>query len=252
MTHSSDATPYVDPRIAALYDLENQGCEDTQFYVDLAAELGAERIVDIGCGTGVLACELARRGHTVIGVEPAAAMLDVARERPEASRVRWIHGDASHIEMAGKADLILMTGNVAQEIHRDEEWATTIAVARRVLVRAGHLAFESRNPQARSWERWTPERTRTRLDHPTLGAVDVWYRILDVRGDLVRFEAHNRFASSGEDLVVVGVLRFRSRSEIEGSLAGAGFDIQQVFGDWGRGSVTSMSPQLIFLARAPG
>ena len=59
MTQSSDASPYADPRIAALYDLENQGREDTRFYVDLAAELGAERIVDIGCGTGVLACDAA-------------------------------------------------------------------------------------------------------------------------------------------------------------------------------------------------
>jgi predicted TPR repeat methyltransferase len=52
---------YSDPRLVALYDLWGPTRADTAFYIGLAAELAASSIVDIGCGTGLRACELARR-----------------------------------------------------------------------------------------------------------------------------------------------------------------------------------------------
>src|SRR5215831_18291735 len=87
---------YVDPRLVELYDHDNPRETDTDFYLRLAAELGARRIVDLGCGTGLLTRELATvDGREVIGVDPAPAMLAVARRQPGAGRVRWIEGDAS-------------------------------------------------------------------------------------------------------------------------------------------------------------
>jgi 2-polyprenyl-3-methyl-5-hydroxy-6-metoxy-1,4-benzoquinol methylase len=52
------------------------------------------RIVDIGCGTGLLTCELAMRGYDVVGIDPWDAMLAVARSRPGGERVTWIDGNA--------------------------------------------------------------------------------------------------------------------------------------------------------------
>lgn len=51
---------YADPRIVALYDALNPAAADTAFYLALAESAG--HIVDLGCGTGLLACELAMRG----------------------------------------------------------------------------------------------------------------------------------------------------------------------------------------------
>jgi 2-polyprenyl-3-methyl-5-hydroxy-6-metoxy-1,4-benzoquinol methylase len=70
---------FTDPRMAAVYDALGPDRADTAFYLELAAELAAPSVVDIGCGTGLLACELARRGHAVTGVDPAPAMLGVVR-----------------------------------------------------------------------------------------------------------------------------------------------------------------------------
>lgn len=243
------ANAYDDPLIAAVYDLENTGRADTDFYVGLAQNLGSSRVIDLGCGTGVLACELASRGHQVIGIDPAGAMLERARQRPGADRVEWIIGDASALA-AQDADLVLMTGHVAQEIHDDDAWHMTLTSARRALRPGGHLAFESRNPLLREWEQWTPERTLQRLEDLTLGAVETWNMLMAVDADLVRFESHNRLASSGEDVVARGALRFRSRPKIEAGLVDAGFAVKQVYGDWRAGSVTPASPELIFVALA--
>src|SRR5690348_3539467 len=113
---------YVDPRLVELYDTDNPRGADTDFYVQLAAEIGARTIVDLGCGTGLLTRELAVDGRQVIGVDPAAAMLAYARRQPGAERVQWIEGDAGAIG-APAADLVVMTGNVAQVFLDDREWA---------------------------------------------------------------------------------------------------------------------------------
>lgn len=57
---------YVDPRLVALYEIENPRGLDTDFYIQLATELNAKLIVDLGCGTGLLTRELAQAGHQVI------------------------------------------------------------------------------------------------------------------------------------------------------------------------------------------
>jgi 2-polyprenyl-3-methyl-5-hydroxy-6-metoxy-1,4-benzoquinol methylase len=47
--------------------------------ISLCAELGARRVVDIGCGNGALCRELARRGYEVVGCEPSADGVGLAR-----------------------------------------------------------------------------------------------------------------------------------------------------------------------------
>lgn len=81
---------YVDPRLVELYDSDNSSRADTEFYISLAAELDAHRILDLGCGTGLLTRELATEGREVTGVDPASAMLVYARRQPGAERVQWL------------------------------------------------------------------------------------------------------------------------------------------------------------------
>ena len=119
---------FRDPRLAALYDALDPGRGDLTAYVDLAAELGAVRVLDVGCGTGSLALRLAASGRDVIGVDPAAASLAVARGKPGADRVRWIDGDASSVTVSDR-DLALLTGNTAQAIC-DPSWSSWLGGAR--------------------------------------------------------------------------------------------------------------------------
>jgi 2-polyprenyl-3-methyl-5-hydroxy-6-metoxy-1,4-benzoquinol methylase len=79
-----DAT-FADPRQAVLYDFFNGDRRDLEAYVRIAHEVEAQRVVDVGCGTGSLAVRLAEQGFSVTGVDPACAPLDVARASRTAS-----------------------------------------------------------------------------------------------------------------------------------------------------------------------
>lgn len=222
---------YSDPRLVAVYDTLNPFADDTGFYLRLAAELSAASIVDIGCGTGLLTCELARRGHQMIGVDPSGAMLDVARHRPGGEQVRWIVGDARRLGEI-EADLAIMTGHVAQVFLDDEGWSATLLAIRKALRPGGHLAFESRNPAVRPWTAWTPQASRRKVEDAVLGQIEVWIRVREVNDDLVRYEHHYLFAESGEEFVSTDKLRFRTRAELGRSLSEAGFSVESVAGDW--------------------
>jgi len=103
------------PRLAAIYDALDPDRSDLEAYVDIADELNADSVVDVGCGTGTFALLLAGRGLEVTGVDPAAGSLAVARAKPGAERVRWVHGDATSLPPL-QVDLATMTANVAQAI----------------------------------------------------------------------------------------------------------------------------------------
>ena len=115
---------YVEPKLVDLYDLENPHGPDTDFYIQLAADLNAQTIVDLGCGTGLLTRQLAVDGRRVIGIDPAAAMLAYARRQHGAERVDWIEGTAVDIGQTD-ADLAVMTSNVAQVFLDDDEFERT-------------------------------------------------------------------------------------------------------------------------------
>jgi SAM-dependent methyltransferase len=127
---------FADPRLAPLYDHVDADRSDLEVYVALVDELGARRVIDIGCGTGTFACLLAARGLEVVAVDPAAASLDVARRKPNAGAVRWVHADATGVPAVG-ADLATMTGNVAQVFLGDDDLLAALRTVRGRCDRVG-------------------------------------------------------------------------------------------------------------------
>ena len=238
---------YVDPRLVELYDSANPRGADTDFYIQLAADLNAHTILDLGCGTGLLTRELAVGDRQVIGIDPAPAMLAVARRQPSTEQVRWIEGDSSAMGRPD-ADLVIMTGNVAQVFLSDIEWTTTLNFIHAALRSGGHLAFESRNPNARAWEEWNRDATYTVSDSP-FGPIEEWLEVVGEENGRVRLKGYNAFKATGEVLVVNSELRFRSLDEMTKSLRKDGFNIEQVFGDWSRGPFVSTSRFMVIIAR---
>ena len=73
MTNQWNAAQY-DAKYAFVY-------EKAKGLVDLLAPKAGEQILDLGCGTGALTAEIARRGAEVLGVDPSEEMISRAREK---------------------------------------------------------------------------------------------------------------------------------------------------------------------------
>jgi ubiquinone/menaquinone biosynthesis C-methylase UbiE len=239
------------PELVALYDIECAGRWDYDFYLQLAASLEVDTVVDIGCGTGVLATDLAQSGLRVIGVDPAEPILEVARQRRAGEQVEWIHGVADDVPGAA-ADLAIMTGHVAQYFVEDQQWSNVLGQIHRILRPEGWLAFETRNPVHRWDQEWTRDRSSATYGHPDGGTFTSWVQVVDKSGDTdsyVQTHEGNTILPNGNHLRALESLRFRSEAEILNSLTEAGFALDTAWGDWQRSPFTPESRELIVLAR---
>jgi ubiquinone/menaquinone biosynthesis C-methylase UbiE len=246
--HSLEArmpsTAYTDPRLAACYDSANPHDPADEFYLALAGA-APKTILDMGCGTGRLAVALAERGHRVTGADPSAGMMQVARNRPGAGRVRWVDSDSASLALETRFDLIIMTGHVFQVFLEDDEVRATLRTLRRHLAPGGTLAFETRNPLVEEWREWSP--SRETLQVPAIGAVDMHYDVTSTDPTFVTFETHFRF--SADDVVVATTtLRFMSRDALAAFLSDAGFTDLTWFGTWDRAPISATSPEIIVIA----
>ena len=232
------------PRLAAIYDALDPIRDDLDPYIAMVEEFGARTVIDLGCGTGVLALLLAARGLDVVGVDPAGSSLDVARSKPGGTGVRWIHGDATALH-GETVDLVLMTGNAAQAIVTDQEWATMLTGVHACLAPGGRFVFETRDPAREGWCAWTESQSRRTTSIEGQGDVESWVELLDVELPLVSFRWTFRFLVDGQLLTSDSVLRFRTREEVRGDLEECGFHLEHV-----RDAPDRPGRELVFIARA--
>jgi SAM-dependent methyltransferase len=232
------------PRLAAIYDALDPDRSDLDVYVAIAEELGASRVLDVGCGTGTFALLLADRGLDVTGVDPAGASLDVARAKPGAEQVRWVHGDATSLPPL-EVDLATMTANVAQAIVDPADWDGTLRGVHAALRPGGHLVFETRDPAAEAWREWNHSESHSVTKIEGVGAVESWFELTDVSPPLVSFRATCVFPD-GEVLTSDSTLRFRERDEVEAALVEHGYVVDEV-----RDAPDRPGREFVFFAQRP-
>jgi len=234
---------YEEPMLAAIYDFDNEWSIDGEFYLSLAG-LTPCTILDLGCGTGLLSDALATLGHEVTGVDPAAAMLDIARQRPNGNRITWVQSTAQAFRSSHRFDLIVMTGNTFQVLLDDEAIRNTFTTMRCHLAANGRIAFETRNPAINWPVRWNRNK-KFRMGETTIRQSR---RVRDLDGNRIRFETHyafpdRQFMSSSE-------LLFLSKPEIEQRLSQSGLAAEAVYGDWdARAFDEAVSDTMIFIVK---
>ncbi len=234
---------YDDPGLVQFYDLENGWGPDFDLCARLAGE--ARSILDLGCGTGELAAKLAGTCE-VVGVDPAAAMLDIARARPGGDKVEWIEGDARDLRLDRRFDLILLTGHAFQVFLTPEDQLAALRTIALHLNPRGRFIFDSRNPAAEAWKTWVPEKSRRQVVHPTLGPVEAWNDAAhDAATGIVTYETHYRVLASGKQLSAAAKIRFTPKEELENLISEAGLHVTQWYGDWQGGPWTPESREII-------
>jgi len=236
---------FSEPKLAALYDAVCRGRPDFRFYLPLVMAAGA--VLDVGCGTGELLRWARERGHPgrLCGLDPADAMLDVARRR---SDIEWVLADARSMRFAAEFDLVVMTGHAFQVFVEDDDVGAVLAAARAALTPGGRVAFETRNPLARAWEGWTPDNA-VEVHDSSGHLVRLTHEVVALEGERVSFTS--TFTSPGWELSEVSqtTLRFTDADSVSRLLCDAGLVIEEQFGDWDRSSLGAASPEIITIAR---
>lgn len=232
---------YDDPDLAQFYDIENGWAEDLDYCRGLAE--GCRSVLDLGCGTGLFAASLT--GRDVVGVDPAAAMLDIAAKRPGGERVRWVRGDARAVRLERRFDLVVLTGHAFQVFLTDADRAAVLRTIAAHLAPKGRFIFDSRNPEFRQWRAWTPENSRRSIEHPEVGRVTAWNDVAcDPVTGVVTYGTFYRLAD-GRLHSSQSRIAFPSQDRIASSIDAAGLGVERWLGDWSGTPFTPGAPEII-------
>lgn len=218
---------FEDSRLVSIYDYFDGERNDLEHYLAIAKELSVRSILDIGCGTGSLACLLSSQGFDVIGIDPAWASLEYARKKNFADKVRWFLGDMSCLPPM-TVDMAVMTGNVAQVFLTDREFSENLLLIHQTLSDNGFLVFEARNPAQKAWQDWNKEKTFQSLNIPGTGEVRGWCQVTNQTSALISFQWTYFFAKENLTITSDSTLRFREQEEIEHILKISGFNVKEV------------------------
>jgi len=203
------------------------------------------RILDLPCGQGRHAIELARRGYDVTGVDLSPYMLQVARERADASgvRVRWLAGDMRE-PLAGEAfDLVLNLFTSFGYFADEADDRRVVRTAASMLEPGGRFLLEvinghrvMSNFQEREWF--------------TVGQTAVMER-RSVDVSTRRMVVERTVSSADGDDTSVHAVRLYSGPEVETMLRAAGFSRVELYGDWDGAPLTPESLRVLAVGTMP-
>ncbi|HEX5255331.1 MAG TPA: class I SAM-dependent methyltransferase [Mycobacterium sp.] len=119
------------------------GRGNARLTVDLASVSEGDRVVDIGCGPGTAARAAARRGASVVGIDPATVMLRLAgiAARRDAS-INWARGTAEALPLTDEWASVVWS---LKTVHHWQDVTAGLTEVRRVLAPTGRfLVIERR------------------------------------------------------------------------------------------------------------
>lgn len=105
-----------------------------------------ERVLDVGCGTGRHAIELARRGIDVHGVDISQRFVDIARSRASDGPATFERGDARSLDFDAEFDAVIcLCQGAFGMMTADGDDAAVVAGLARSLRPEGRLALSAFN-----------------------------------------------------------------------------------------------------------
>jgi SAM-dependent methyltransferase len=205
------ATAYASSYDALYQDKDYAGeCDLIEQVLRAHGQPAARELLDLGCGTGGHAVELARRGYRVVGVDRSESMLAVARAKAAGGAVPGgleLHqGDIRTVRLGRQFDAVLSMFGVLSYQVNDDDIAAALATAASHLRAGGLLVADVWFGPAVLHERPT-ERTRVipmpggyvlRAATPSLDlgrqVVTVDYHLWHVEGDRITSETREQHA----------------------------------------------------------
>ncbi len=113
----------------------------------LAALRSPAPVLDLGCGTGLVADRIARTGRRVVGVDGSAPMLRRARRRcrGRGRRVRFVQASLDDFQLEEPAALAIASGDVVNHFLSKRALVRLLRCVRRNLEPGSELVFDALN-----------------------------------------------------------------------------------------------------------
>lgn len=160
---------------ARLYDIDNRDnlTADIPFYFDYAKKQNGE-ILELGCGTGRVALQLAAKGFAVTGLDLSQQMLEVfgeklAKQRSLAEKITLVHSNMANFGLDKKFGMIIAPFRAFQAVTDDINIDNSFNCIRDHLTDDGIFIVNVFNPRPVMDESWCyPETVQwERLDETT-------------------------------------------------------------------------------------
>ena len=236
-----DRTPYS--KLAAHYDLGwGDFAESSQaFVLGTLSEYGVKsgRILELACGTGILAVHLARSGHTVFGTDLSPEMIAIAsRKGRRVSGVDFAVADMRNLDLAPGFDAALCLFDSLNYLTNLEDMAEALQSVSSILNRGGVFIFDFNRPLIYSAH--NGETLKRRTEDGML--------VMDLHYEVLTRIARTVFHFPDGD-VETHLQRAYELNEIEPLLTAANLSMKAYFSDFTRRPVSSVSERLICICQ---
>jgi ubiquinone/menaquinone biosynthesis C-methylase UbiE len=108
------------------------------------------RVLDVGCGTGLLATRLAGAGYDVTGVDPSEGMLEMLQAR--ATEVDGVQGSGTALPFADDTFDLVLSVAVMHHIADPDEVHRALGEMVRVAKPSGRILLWDHNPRNPYWK----------------------------------------------------------------------------------------------------
>ncbi|MHB1198135.1 MAG: bifunctional 2-polyprenyl-6-hydroxyphenol methylase/3-demethylubiquinol 3-O-methyltransferase UbiG [Polaromonas sp.] len=121
-------------------------------WIDSLAPLNGKRVLDVGCGGGILADSMARKGATVLGIDLATKALKVAQlhaleAQTEGVEYREISAEALAVEAPGSFDVV----TCMEMLEHVPEPSSVVKACAALVKPGGQVFFSTINRNAKAF-----------------------------------------------------------------------------------------------------
>lgn len=217
--------------------------QEITFIVETLPISPKAKILDLYCGYGRHAIELAKNGYSVTGVDGTQAFIDIARQKANEAGIRicFEHLDMRELTYENQFDAVINMF-AAFGYFSDDENAGVLRRIASALKKGGYLLMDLLNRE------WMAKSNLNRYWRHPSGEYVLSYKA-ELQQGIAKMKREVINQVTGEKARYEFDLRTYSLFELQSLLRGSGLDLKATYGNFDQTSYSSESPRLIILAQ---